>query len=170
MQPRHFEAIIFSLKAALAAVIAVVCYEDFGLPGAGWAAISAVLVIQPSLHSSLKASLVRVVANIAGAFGGAALSIVIGHTLLALAVGVMLTGLICYMLKADDAMRPAFAAVVIVIFTSGDGSKWTSSLDRVIAVVIGCVCAVVIGFLFDKLSGGFKLFEKNDEKKPRSSE
>jgi len=40
MQPRHFEAIIFSLKAALAAVIAVVCYEDFGLPGAGWSAIS----------------------------------------------------------------------------------------------------------------------------------
>ena len=60
MQTRHVEAIIFSLKAAVAAVIAVVCYDDFHLPGAGWAAISAVLVLQPDLHSSWKASLTRV--------------------------------------------------------------------------------------------------------------
>jgi uncharacterized membrane protein YgaE (UPF0421/DUF939 family) len=155
MPPRHLEAIIFSVKAAVAAVAAVVFYDDLGMSGAGWAAISAVLVIQPSLHSSLKASLVRVVANVAGAFGGAALSVSIGHTMLALAIGVMLTGLICYLLKADDAMRPAFAAVIIVIFTS-DTSKWGNSLDRVVAVIIGCLCAVVIGFLFDKLSSRFK--------------
>ena len=166
MQPRHFEAILFSAKAAVAAVVAVLCYDDFGLPGAGWAAISAVLVIQPDLHSSFKASLTRVVANLAGAFGGAALNVAIGHTLPALAIGVMLTGLICYLLKADDAMRPAFAAVVIVIFTS-DASKWNNSLDRVIAVVVGCICAMAVGFLFDKLSGEFKKSQKDDSQKPK---
>jgi uncharacterized membrane protein YgaE (UPF0421/DUF939 family) len=164
MQPRHLEAIIFSLKAAVATVAAVVCYEDFKLPGAGWAAISAVLVIQPTLHSSFKASLTRIIANLAGAFGGAALNAAIGHTLPALATGVMLTGLICYLLKADDAMRPAFAAVVIVTFTS-DASKWDSSLDRVIAVIVGCFWAIAIGFLFDKLSGWLKLEEKIESKK-----
>src|SRR5665213_1509465 len=107
MQARHLEAVIFSAKAAVAAVFAVMCYDDLGLPGAGWAAISAVLVIQPSLQSSLKSSLARVVANVAGAFGGAILGISIGHTLPALAIGVMLTGLICYLLKAEDVMRPA---------------------------------------------------------------
>src|ERR1700733_10106977 len=100
MPPRHFEAILFSVKAALAAVDAVLCYNLSGLPSAGWAAISAVLVIQPSLHSSLKVSLVRVMATLAGAFGGALLSEVVGHTLLALAIGVMLTGFVCYLLKA----------------------------------------------------------------------
>ena len=128
------------------------------------------LVIQPSLHSSLKVSLVRVMANLAGAFGGALLSEVVGHTLLALAIGVMLTGFVCYLLKADDAMRPAFAAVVIVIFTNSDGGKWNSSFDRVVAVVIGCACAIVVGFLFDKISGWFKLQPKPEPKKPGPQE
>jgi hypothetical protein len=120
MQTRHIEAIIFSIKAEVSAVVAALCYEDFGLPGAGWAAISAVLVLQPTLHSSLKASLVRVAANLAGAFGGAIVSAVIGHTLLALAVGVMLTGLACYLLKAEDAMRPR-------------SPRWSSSFSPVTA-------------------------------------
>jgi len=67
MPPRHFEAIIFSAKAAAAAFFAVMCYIFSNLPGAVWAAISAVLVTQTSLHSSWKASLTRVIANLVGA-------------------------------------------------------------------------------------------------------
>jgi len=169
MQPRHLEAVIFSLKAAMAAVAAVVCYKDFKLPGAGWAAISAVLVIQPKLHLSFKASSIRIIANLAGAFGGATLNAMIGHALPSLAIGVMLTGLVCYLLKADDAMRPAFAAVVIVTFTS-EASKWDSSLDRVIAVIVGCFWAIAIGFLFDKLSTWLKLEERIENNKSTAPE
>ena len=164
MQPRHFEAIIFSAKAAVSTVVAALAYEWFALPGTAWvAAVSAVLVTQPDLHSSLKISLLRVVANLFGAFGGAALSVAIGQPIVAMAIGVMLTGLVCYLLKQDDALRPAFVAVVIVTLI-GDSGKWHSSLDRVLAVVIGCVCALAVGFLFDKISGWFK-FEKADATK-----
>src|SRR5277367_5000538 len=94
MQPRHFEAIIFSLKAAVAAVIGALCYKLFDLPGAPWvAAVSAVLVTQPDLHSSFQASLLRVTANLAGAFGGAALLAAMGQPILAIAIDVMVTGL-----------------------------------------------------------------------------
>ena len=78
------------------------------------AAVSAVLVTQPDLHSSFKASLMRVVANLAGAFGGAALLAATGQPILAMAIGVLMTGLVCYLLKQDDALRPAFVAVIIV--------------------------------------------------------
>jgi uncharacterized membrane protein YgaE (UPF0421/DUF939 family) len=170
MQPRHFEAIIFSTKAAASAVAAALCYKLFDLPGAPWvAAVSAVLVTQPNLHSSLQASFMRVAANLAGAFGGAALSILIGQPIVAMAIGVMVTGLVCYFLKQDDAQRPAFVAVVIVTLI-GDGGKWNTSLDRVAAVVVGCLCALVIGFLFDKLPGGFKLRHKDENKKRSAAE
>lgn len=151
MQPRHFEAVVFSAKAAISAVVAALVYQWIQLPGAPWvAAVSAVLVTQPDLHSSLKTSLMRVIANLCGAFGGAALSVSIGQPIIAMAIGVMLTGLVCYLLKQDDALRPAFVAVVIVTLI-GDTAKWHSSLDRVLAVVVGCVCALAVGFLFDKL-------------------
>jgi uncharacterized membrane protein YgaE (UPF0421/DUF939 family) len=170
MQPRHFEAIIFSTKAAVAAVIAALLYELFDLPGAPWvAAVSAVLVTQPDLHSSLKVSLMRVIANLAGAFGGAVLLVIIGQPVMAMALGVMLTGLLCYLLKQDDALRPAFVAVIIVTLT-GETAGWHSPMNRVAAVVIGCVCALVIGFLFDKLADAFKLFRKDAGKKPDDSE
>jgi len=169
IQPRHIEGIIFSIKAAVAAVLSVVCYDLLGLSSPGWAAISAVLVIQPTLHSSFKSSMVRVFANLAGAFGGAALMVTLHHMLPALTLGVLLTGLICYLLKADDAMRPAFAAVVIVISTS-DPHVWHSSLQRVAAVIVGCICALAVGFLFDKLSNAFKLFPHKDDGKPKHSE
>jgi uncharacterized membrane protein YgaE (UPF0421/DUF939 family) len=165
IEPRHYEAIVFSVKAAVAAVIAALLYELFDPPGAPWvAAVSAVLVTQPSLHSSLKVSLMRVIANLAGAFGGAALLVAIGQPLAAMAIGVLLTGLLCYLLKQDDALRPAFAAVVIVTLTGGN-TGWHSPLNRVAAVIIGCACALVIGFLFDKFSIFLKLGAKDEEKK-----
>jgi uncharacterized membrane protein YgaE (UPF0421/DUF939 family) len=133
------------------------------------AAVSAVLVTQPDLHSSLKVSLMRVIANLAGAFGGAVLLVIIGQPVMAMALGVMLTGLLCYLLKQDDALRPAFVAVIIVTLT-GETAGWHSPMNRVAAVVIGCVCALVIGFLFDKLADAFKLFRKDAGKKPDDSE
>jgi uncharacterized membrane protein YgaE (UPF0421/DUF939 family) len=170
MQPRHFEAIIFSAKATVASVIAALLYKLFDLPGAPWvAAVSAVLVTQPNLHSSFQASFMRVVANLAGAFGGAALLAVIGQPLAAMAVGVMLTGLLCYLLKQDDALRPAFVAVIIVTLI-GENSKWQSSFDRVIAVVVGCVCALAVGLLFDKISSWPKFNAKEGSKKTGQQE
>ena len=170
MPRRHLEAIIFSAKAAISALVGALCYRFLELPGAPWvAAVSAVLVTQQDLHSSLKASLLRVVANLAGAFGGAASSLVIGSPLAAMAIGVMLTGLVCYYLKQDDMLRLAFVAVILVTLI-GENAKWRTSLDRVVAVVIGCVCALVIGFLFDKLSDQFKFLQKETEKKKDSAE
>ena len=98
-------------------------------------------------------------ANLAGAFGGVLLAWLIGWPLAAMAVGVMLTGLVCYLLKQDDMLRPAFVAVIIVTL-SGETGQWHASINRVAAVVLGCVCALGVGFLFDKLFGGL-----NDKQK-----
>jgi uncharacterized membrane protein YgaE (UPF0421/DUF939 family) len=165
IHPRHSEAIIFSVKAAVATVVAALVYEFVSLPGAPWvAAVSAVLVTQPDLHSSLKASLLRVAANVAGAFGGAVLLVLIRQPIVAMACGVILTGLVCYFFDLDDAQRPAFVAVIIVALFPGS-SGWHSSLTRIFGVILGCLCALVVGFLFDKLTGTFKL-PGGDKSKP----
>lgn len=53
------EALVFSCKAATTAAIALLTYSLFKMPGAIWAPISAVIVTQPKLHPSYKASLSR---------------------------------------------------------------------------------------------------------------
>jgi uncharacterized membrane protein YgaE (UPF0421/DUF939 family) len=161
MRPRHSEAIIFSVKAMVGTVVAALGYKFFDLPGAPWvAAVSAVLVTQPDLHSSWKASGLRVAANVAGAFGGAVLLGLTQQPVVAMAIGVMLTGLICYFLEQDDAQRPAFVAVIIVTLIAGK-SGWHNSFSRVGGVIIGCLCALIVGFLFDKFTEVFKLAGKD---------
>ena len=165
----HFEAFIFSLKAAIAAVIAVLLFGLFGLPGPVWAAVSAVIVTEPNLHPSVKSASYRVIANLIGAFVGAALGTLIGHALPALAIGVVVTGLVCHFARLDDALRPAYSAVVIVILAS-EGSKWVGSLDRVFAVALGCLCALAVGFLFGKLAGKSEVAPKSGDAKARKTD
>ena len=164
MHPRHSEAIIFSVKAAVGTVVAALGYKFFHLPGAPWvAAVSAVLVTQPDLHSSWKASFMRVAANLAGAFGGAVLLVATRQPIVAMAIGVMITGLVCYFWNQDDAQRPAFVAVIIVTLFNGN-SEWHNSFSRIFGVIIGCICALAVGFLFDKFTGTFKLSVRNKGK------
>jgi uncharacterized membrane protein YgaE (UPF0421/DUF939 family) len=142
------EAFFVSGKAALSGVLAVLCFDLLHLQGAMWAAISAVIVTQPSLHPSVRASLLRVAANLIGACVGAILASLFGHTLYALAAGVMITGLTCHFTHLDDALRPAFAAVVILMLNPAN--TWFDSLERIYAVIIGCLISLLVGYLCDK--------------------
>jgi hypothetical protein len=45
-----------------------------------------------------------------------------------------------------------------------------AGLCRIAAVVIGCACALAVGFLFDKSSNAFNLLRKDGGKKSGTSE
>jgi uncharacterized membrane protein YgaE (UPF0421/DUF939 family) len=150
-RPSHGDAFAGSATAAVSAILAVLCCDALHLPQAAWAAVSAVIVTQPGLHPSLRASLMRVSANLIGAFVGAAVGSLVGHPLWALGLGILLTGLICHLARAGDALRPAFAAVVIVMLTNGAGA-WQDSRDRIVAVLTGCIASLAVSLLSDKLT------------------
>ena len=157
MQPRHLEAVTFSAKAAVSALAAVLVYSPLHLPGSPWvAAVSAVVVTQQTLDSSYKAALQRVGANVGGALTGAVLDLLTGRPLVAMTLGILLTGLGGYALKLTDLLRPAFVAVILVTLGGGTG-EWGTSRNRVLGVIAGCACALAVGFLFDKLSERVKL-------------
>jgi uncharacterized membrane protein YgaE (UPF0421/DUF939 family) len=152
MSARNLAALAFSIKAAISAVVAYYAFGLFNLPGIIWAPVSAVIVIQTDLNPSFKASLLRVAANLIGGFVGACTSVIIGQTTLALAIGVLLTGMACHLARLDEALRPAYAATVIVVLGAGS-SAWFGSLDRLLGVTIGCVSTLVVTFLFDRIVG-----------------
>jgi uncharacterized membrane protein YgaE (UPF0421/DUF939 family) len=158
-QTGHVDALIFSAKAAVAAVAAVLGFGLTGLPGGVWAGVSAVIVTQPSMHPSVRASLTRVTANLIGASVGAGMSLTLGHGMWSLAAGVVVTGMVCHFTKLDEALRPAYAAVVIVIM-SLDSRGWHGPLERVLAVFVGCACALVVGFVCDRIATLLKVETK----------
>jgi len=143
-------AFIYTCKAAVAATLAILLCELFNLPWPVWAAVSALIVIQPSLHPSLRASVVRVVANLIAAVVGSALHALIGIQLVDLVLGIMAVGMICHHTKLDDGLRAGYAAVAIVTLAMPDNT-FEGAVYRVVAVVLGCLCAVLVNVVFDKL-------------------
>jgi uncharacterized membrane protein YgaE (UPF0421/DUF939 family) len=142
-------AFIYTCKAAIAAALTILLCEWFNLPWGVWAAVSALIVIQPSLHPSLRASLVRVAANLIAAGVGSALHAIINIPLVDLVLGILAVGMICHHTKLDDGLRAGYAAIAIVTLTLQDNT-FQGAVGRVVAVVIGCVCAVLVNVLFDK--------------------
>ena len=150
-------------------MVAVVAFDMFNLPGGVWAPVSAVIVTQPRLHPSLKLSLTRVVANLIGAFVGALMIALTAHNVIAMTVGVIVTGMICYAAKLEDAIRPAYAAVVIVTLSS-EPHVWAGSMDRVLAVTLGCVAALLVGLGFDLASRVFSPASAIEDEKQSGAE
>jgi uncharacterized membrane protein YgaE (UPF0421/DUF939 family) len=151
LRPNAWQAFLFSLQAAIAAVLAYLAYRAFGLPGATWAPVSALVVMKPSLKTSWQAALLRFAANIVGATSGALCGGALGHSMSALALGVLLTGLVCHYARLDDSLRSAYAASAIVTLGT-DTAVWFGSLDRVLAVVVGCAMALLVGLAFAPLT------------------
>ncbi|HEY8964823.1 MAG TPA: aromatic acid exporter family protein [Candidatus Methylacidiphilales bacterium] len=142
-------ALLFSAKAAVAAVLAYLIYRGLNLPGAAWAApVSAVLVTQPTFQPSIQASIARFWANLIGALLGSLAVLLLGPTPWALAAAVVVAGFLCQAIRLDEGLRPAYVSVVIVIFTGGE-RVWAGSFDRVLAVLVGCLVALVVGAVAD---------------------
>jgi uncharacterized membrane protein YgaE (UPF0421/DUF939 family) len=148
------EAFVYTSKAALAAAAAYGLSHAIYATGAIWAVVSALVVIQPFLHTSLRASWVRVVANLLAGVVAGALGAFIGVKLIVLVLGIIIVGLACHVMKLDDGLRAAYAGVAIVTLTA-QGPFWAEPMQRIVGVFLGCVCALVINLAFDKIGHKF---------------
>lgn len=151
VRPNGRAALVFGAKTATAACLALIAYRSTGLPGETWAPISALIVMQTSLHTSFNASIARFWANLIGAAIGAICALAIPQVLIALAVGIVATGVICHYVNLDDSRRPGFAAVAIVLLTL-HGDVLRGAMERVFGVVLGCSVALLVSVVWDAVA------------------
>lgn len=145
------------LATLVQAVEAVIC--TFGIvwgfalvhkPGAIWALVSAVIVLRPGFEDSLRASEVRIAANVVGALVGVVVSVAAraaGPVQIALALALVI--LICHWPPLEKGVRSACAGVVIVMMH--EGSVTHMGLERLAAVLVGCLTALVVGYAGDRV-------------------
>ncbi len=144
-------AFIYTIKAALAGVLALLLARVIaeGAVKGAWAAVS---VIQPYLQTSLRASVVRVQANLIAAVIGGALHALVGIPVVDMFLGILAVGMVCHHFQLDEGLRAAYAGVTIITLTLQGDSSWSGALHRVIAVMLGCLCALLVNVLFDHYS------------------
>jgi uncharacterized membrane protein YgaE (UPF0421/DUF939 family) len=147
------ESCAYAAQAVVATVLVVLLYRWLGKGSAMWAAVSAVLVLQPRFQRSLAASAIRVIANLLGAGIGVGISLAIPERLEAVVISLVLIVLACEWLRLDAGVRSACASVLIV--TMAPGSLVARGEERALAVCIGCGVALSLQVVLYGIKGRF---------------
>ncbi|MFZ4540239.1 MAG: hypothetical protein ACOYNL_00320 [Rickettsiales bacterium] len=68
----------------------------------------------------------------------------------AICLSITVTIIICYLLNLMAGSRAALAAVVIISLHPAGIHLWSTAAERVLAVVAGCVVALLLTFVFHR--------------------
>jgi uncharacterized membrane protein YgaE (UPF0421/DUF939 family) len=139
------ESCVYAGQAVVASLAILAGYDWAGKQGGMWAAVSAVLVLQPGFRQSLAASVIRVVANLLGAGIAVAVGLTAASRPAAVGLSLLLIILVCEFAKLDAGVRSACASVLIV--SVGAGDIYGRGLERATAVAIGCAMALALQLL-----------------------
>jgi len=143
---------IYTIKCLLGLGIGYWLYISFPHHEFYWTMISVLLVMAPDPKDSSKLAFDRMKANLIGSLIGLILFVINGPNLLLLSIGVIATIGLCSLLKLLPVGRMALAAMLIVMIHEKSGSTWEVALERVGCVVMGCIIAIGISFIFGYLT------------------
>jgi uncharacterized membrane protein YccC len=139
----HRRLLIHAAKTALAAALCWWLASRFGLHDGYWGSISAIIVLQSNVGSTVGASRDRLLGTLIGALLGFSFSwfgVLPWNYILAVLVAVVLCGL----LGLRNSSRLAGVTITIVMLVQKSGSHWTIALDRVMQVMLGILVALAI--------------------------
>lgn len=143
------EFMIYVLKCLLGLALCYFFYWLFPQYRFYWSIVSVLLVISPDDLDCKKLPIARMKANIAGSLVGLILFIIHPPNLLMMSIGVVTTILICYMIQLGTATRSALAALIIVLVQQLNDHSLISAFERMVSVVLGCLVALFITYLFE---------------------
>jgi len=141
------------LLAAKTALAAALCYwlaTLVHLQDGYWGSISAIIVLQSNVGSTVAASRDRLIGTLIGAAFGAGFSLAPMRVplLLVYLLAVILAMVTCSLLGLKNSSRLAGVTVTIILLVHrakpGEGSNWTLPMHRVLEVLLGIV--VALGF------------------------
>lgn len=150
-----------AFKVALSASVAYAIGLALHTEQAFWAAISAVAVTQPHFGDTRGAGWDRCLGTALGGVAGL-LGLWIGGNgdMPAFALALAFVTVVCWVANAAAAARIAGITTAIVLLVPGSGPRWEVALIRLGEVVLGTLCALVIGWAVSRLEDRV---ERNEE-------
>jgi uncharacterized membrane protein YccC len=140
------------LLAAKTALAAGLCYwlaTLVHLADGYWGSISAIIVLQSNVGSTVTASRDRLLGTLIGAAFGAFFSFFGNgnNVLLMYLLAVVLAMVTCSLIGLKNSSRLAGVTVTIILLVHRTGSNWTIPLHRVLEVLLGIVVALLFSTL-----------------------
>ena len=135
--------LIHAAKTALAAALCWWLALRFGLHDGYWGSISAIIVLQSNVGSTVNASRDRILGTLIGAVLGFSFSL-FGVLPWNFILAVLVAVIVCGLLGLKSSSRLAGVTIAIVMLVQKAGPRWELALDRVVEVVLGIVVALAV--------------------------
>ena len=113
-----------------------------------WCLISVMLVLSPDGTDAVSLAMSRIKANLVGAGAGLLMLVVHAPTVVMVSGGIAITVAVCTLLKLEASTRSALAATIIVTLHEAGRHVWDTALERIVAVLAGCLLGLVVTFIF----------------------
>lgn len=133
--------LIHAAKTALAAALCWWLARRFGLREGYWGSISAIIVLQSNVGSTVNASRDRILGTLIGAALGFSFSL-FGSLPWNYILAVLLAVIVCGLLGLRNSSRLAGVTITLVMLVQETGPRWSLALARVSEVVLGIVVAL----------------------------
>jgi uncharacterized membrane protein YccC len=135
--------LIHAAKTALAAALCWWLALEFGLHDGYWGSISAIIVLQSNVGSTVNASRDRVLGTLIGSIFGFSFSL-FGSLPWNYILAVLAAVIVCGLLGLRSSSRLAGVTITIIMLVQQPGPKWSLALDRVGEVMLGIVVALAV--------------------------
>ena len=135
--------LIHASKTALAAALCWALALKFGLHDGYWGSISAIIVLQSNVGSTVNASRDRILGTLIGSAIGFSFSL-FGVLPWNYILAVMVAVIVCGILGLRSSSRLAGVTITIIMLVQKAGSRWGLALDRVSEVMLGIVVALIV--------------------------
>jgi uncharacterized membrane protein YccC len=134
---------IHAAKTALAAALCWWLALRFGLHDGYWGSISAIIVLQSNVGSTVNASRDRILGTLIGAVFGFSFSL-FGVLPWNYILAVLTAMIVCGLLGLRNSSRLAGVTITIIMLVQQVGPRWLLALDRVGQVILGIVVALAV--------------------------
>lgn len=148
MNERIRSLLIYAAKCVTGTLIVFTLSSILNYADVGWCLISVILVLSPDGKDTVSLAYTRIKANIVGASVGLCCLLISPFNMWILSIALTVTLSFCYFLKLDAGARSALAATIIIMLHEEGKHVWNTALERVIAVLAGCILGLLITFIF----------------------
>jgi uncharacterized membrane protein YgaE (UPF0421/DUF939 family) len=148
MGERIKSLLIYAAKCVTGTIIVFIFSSLLNYKDLGWCLISVILVLSPDGTDAVTLAFTRIKANTIGAGVGLLCLLISPMNMWVLSLALIVTLIFCYLFKLDAGARSALAATIIIMLHEEGKHVWDTALERVIAVLGGCILGLLITFAF----------------------
>ncbi|MGA8541026.1 MAG: FUSC family protein [Terriglobales bacterium] len=146
------DSVLDAVRTTVAAMIALFLARLLKMPESYWAPISTIVIVQSTIHP-LTLGWQRFVGTALGAVLGAAFATFVKPSVVVYGLGILLCGLLAFLLRVGAAYRFAGITLSIVLLIPHASAPWIVGLHRFLEVSLGIAVALAVTMLWPRSQG-----------------